>query len=100
MKTTMTLAALMVAATTLPALANGNSVLAAQRCYAEANTIDFSGAKVGYAAAYNAAVNDCLARGSARYAGYNPPAHRARAPITGNCPAHAPILYRGTLYCR
>lgn len=70
-----------------------------QRCYAEANAIGFSGEKTGYAASYNAAVAACVSRGTERYAGYHPLPHRARAPVTGNCPPGAPPMYRGTLYC-
>lgn len=77
-------------------------VTAQQTCYAEANGIGFSGEKDGYADAYRAAVADCLSRGgrTGRYEGYNPPKQRYHARITANCPANAPVLYRGTLYCR
>jgi hypothetical protein len=67
-------------------------------CHAEAAQIQFTGAKSGYRAQYNAVVEACLARGS----GYNPYDQRRVRTVTrvdGPCPPGAPKMYRGTLYC-
>ncbi|GAA4217939.1 hypothetical protein GGQ68_002334 [Sagittula marina] len=72
-------------------------------CQDQANGIAYSGgAKTGYAAQYNAAVDACM-NGRASYTVVMDQS-RFRQPrntpsVVGNCPPGAAPFYRGTLYC-
>lgn len=93
----MTLAAGAFAA---PAAADGQSQWLSA-CHAEAARISPGGAKYGYAARYNEAVEACMARYHAHAAPrttYSQTRTVITAPYVG-CYPGAPTMYRGTLYC-
>lgn len=99
MRTMAILTAISIASAT-PLLANGQG-LAAQDCHAYASGVGYSGAKGGYSASYLAAYNACLEQ----HASYSPGPIDYRQPrnkssVTAYCPPNAPVMYRGTQYCR
>ncbi|MFW2588936.1 hypothetical protein [Sagittula sp. SSi028] len=71
-------------------------------CQAQANGIAYTGgAKTGYAAEYNAAVEACLYGQSrpARHAQIDFRQPRNTPSVVGHCPPGIGPFYRGTLYC-
>ncbi len=90
-----------------PLMADGHGGKGVATCHDEANAAAYSGSKSGYSSSYDAALQDCLARGTQHYVTAEPAYGKYtryseaeyHAPETYGCIMGHGVMQRGTLIC-